>query len=235
MKTLSDNWIVEGWIDFEYKKYLLLAYLKHVDRHFSDIKLYPPLGDLVRHYEILMGFSNKKEVLKQSFPKRLMGIDHEKVELRKTIEMPDDEVMEELEEIMAYSIPKIKEQIEQGKTIYELIESNLEVGPVGLSPIYQKEGYVIFSFDHSSDLFIYRYQVKLFENSFEKLRGIAFSFLDKRHHSLDQSLEHIKLELVKLNKDLPNPATWRAHSKKKVPLIETVVPISKRILMKMIA
>ncbi|WP_215222926.1 hypothetical protein [Echinicola shivajiensis] len=235
MKTLSDNWIVEGWIDFEYKKYLLLAYLKQVDKHFGDAKLYPPLGDLVRHYEILLGFSNKKEVLKQAFPKRLTGIDHEKMAFKKTVEMPDDQVMQELEEIMAYSIPKIKEQIEQGKTIYELVESSLEVEPVGLSPIYQKEGYVLFSFDNSSEVFIYRYQVKLFENSFEKLRGIAFSYLDKQHSSLVQSFEQIKLELVKRNKDMPNPATWRVHSKKRVPLLETVVPISKRLLMKMIA
>ncbi|UCS95657.1 hypothetical protein KZP23_11865 [Echinicola marina] len=235
MKTLSDNWIVEGWIDFEYKKYLLLAYLKQVDRHFSKAKLYPPLADLVRHYETLMGFSNKKEMLKQAFPKRLTGVDYKKAELKKTMDMPDDEMMRELEEIMAYSIPKIKEQIEQGKTIYELIESNLEIEPIGLSPIYQKEGYVFFSFDHSSEIFIYRYKVKLFENSFEKLRGIAFSYLDKQKNSLAHSFEQIKLELVKTNRDLPNPATWRVHSKKQVPLLETVVPISKKALMKKIA
>jgi hypothetical protein len=33
MNKLSENWISEGWIDFEYKKYLLLAYLKNVDEN----------------------------------------------------------------------------------------------------------------------------------------------------------------------------------------------------------
>ena len=53
MKNLSENWITEGWVDFEYKKYVLLAYLQHVESQVKEGKLYPPLGELVQHYSKL--------------------------------------------------------------------------------------------------------------------------------------------------------------------------------------
>lgn len=31
MKTLNHNWLTEGLIDFEYKKYILLSYLQEVN------------------------------------------------------------------------------------------------------------------------------------------------------------------------------------------------------------
>lgn len=41
MKTLSENWLTDGWIDFEYKKYILLACLQHVGGQFKEVKLDP--------------------------------------------------------------------------------------------------------------------------------------------------------------------------------------------------
>jgi len=35
MKTLSETWFAEGYIDFELKKYTLLAYLQEVNKNFD--------------------------------------------------------------------------------------------------------------------------------------------------------------------------------------------------------
>ncbi len=70
MKNLSENWMTEGWIDFEYKKYLLLAYLKDVGVNFKQVKLYPPLADLIHHYSKLKNFEENRDQLRaasQSF------------------------------------------------------------------------------------------------------------------------------------------------------------------------
>ena len=39
MEFLNKNWITENQIDFEYKKYMLLAYLQHVSENFTDKRL----------------------------------------------------------------------------------------------------------------------------------------------------------------------------------------------------
>jgi len=41
MKKLPTNWLTDGLINFEYKKYLLLAYLKSVEEEFESKRLYP--------------------------------------------------------------------------------------------------------------------------------------------------------------------------------------------------
>ena len=46
MKTLSETWFADGYIDFELKKYTLLAYLQEINRYFNDHKLYPQLDDI---------------------------------------------------------------------------------------------------------------------------------------------------------------------------------------------
>ena len=57
---LSETWITDHTIDFEYKKYLLLAYFKEVEDYFSQTKLYPYYSGLKNHYKTLIDFMNKK-------------------------------------------------------------------------------------------------------------------------------------------------------------------------------
>ena len=41
MKSLSETWFAEGYIDFELKKYTLLAYLQEINKNFNE----PPSDD----------------------------------------------------------------------------------------------------------------------------------------------------------------------------------------------
>ena len=49
MDKLSETWMVDGTIDFEVKKYKLLAYLKKVKGYFDENKIYSQLSDLFFH------------------------------------------------------------------------------------------------------------------------------------------------------------------------------------------
>ena len=53
MEKLSKDWLTQGLIDFEYKKYVLMAYLQRVKTSFERIELYPFMADLVFHYRNL--------------------------------------------------------------------------------------------------------------------------------------------------------------------------------------
>ncbi len=234
MKTLNDNWITEGWIDFEFKKYLLLAYLQHVNAQFKEVKLYPPLAELIRHYSKLKDFSENKEQLKSAFPKMLEGPDSKEMKLKYKPLIVDDELMTHLEEIVQYSFPQIKKAIEDGREIYDFLEKGMSIEPIGISPLYQKEGYAFLSFDKSNEIYIYRYKVNLFQNSIDKFKGIMMQLIDKVRTSFTMTFEHIKLNLIKTYKEMPNPATYHIHSLQHIPVQESFLPISKRLLLKVV-
>lgn len=232
MKNLSENWITEGWIDFEYKKYLLLAYLNHVDSQFKEVKLYPPLADLIHHYSKLKSFEENKEGIKASFPKLLQGPSWGEMKLNYKPLFIDDELMKQLEEIISFSLPQLKSYIEDGKNIYDFLEKEMLIEPVGISPLYQKEGYALLSFDNSKDIFVYRYKVNLFQNSLDTFKGIMMQLIKSVRRSIVNSFEQIKMDLIKTYKELPNPATYSIQCQHKIPLEESFLPISKRILLK---
>jgi hypothetical protein len=75
MKTLPKNWMTEGLIDFEYKKYQLLAYLKETSIQFKDVKIYPALADLIDHHRTLNELHLGKFEISSLFPKNLESID----------------------------------------------------------------------------------------------------------------------------------------------------------------
>ena len=74
MKSLSQTWFADGYIDFELKKYTLLAYLQEINKCFNENKLYPQLADLIFHYNNLVAFRENKKYLQEQFPKRLTGV-----------------------------------------------------------------------------------------------------------------------------------------------------------------
>ncbi|WP_143961662.1 type 2 periplasmic-binding domain-containing protein [Litoribacter populi] len=231
MKTLSDNWFAEGLVDFEYKKYILLAYLQHAQHEFDHVKLYPVLGDLIRQHQALTAFQKEKSNLNDAFPKKLTGADLSKLRLNYEKLVEDGELMKELEQIIEFALPKLKSHIESGKDIYNFLEQHMEVEAVGLTPIYQREGYVFLTQEKDSQVFIYRYEISLFQHSLDKFRSILLRLVKKVNRSLVNTIDQIKLDLARTYQELPNPATWRIHSKHKVPLNESLVPISKRLLL----
>ena len=142
MKTLSETWFAEGFIDFELKRYTLLAYLQEVAKYFHQQKLYPQLADLVFHYNNLVSFRENKKYLQEKFPKQLTDINMQQLELLYERMISDDELMDELENIINYSAEKMKSAITSGAEIYESVEVSLKIAPLGLIPLETNEGYM---------------------------------------------------------------------------------------------
>lgn len=234
MKTLPKNWITEGLIDFEYKKYQLLAYLQEADREFQAVKLYPMLSDLIDHHRILHELISGKTELSNLFPKALNGIDFQKAQLQFEQKVEDGEVMKEISQITEFALPKITSQIEEGKSIYNFVEEQVEFEPVGIQPIYNREGFILITREARSDVHAFRYKSNLLQMAGEKFRSITFWFVGLFQKTLVNTLEKLKMQLIREVKELPNPATWRLHSPHAVPIEETLIPISKRLVLQQI-
>lgn len=232
METLQKDWITDGLIDFEYKKYILLAYLQDIKRNFNDSKLYPFLSDLVFHYQNLVSIKESKELLHESFPKTISKADFKKLKITYEKIVQDDQVMAEIEETLCYAIPLVKNTIEGGKELFEFVEQNLEISPIGLTPLYTNEGYIFLQIDKKSEVMIYRYQTSVFTNSSEQYRSINTTFVSAVTKSISNTLENIKVNLAKQFAFLPNPASYLVHSKLHFPVSHTLLPVAKRMLIR---
>ncbi|MBX7051909.1 MAG: hypothetical protein K1X54_07725 [Flavobacteriales bacterium] len=231
MKDLNSNWITEGLMDFEYKKYVLLAYLKSCRESFEATRLYPPLGSLVKHYHDLTELNKSLEQLTSSFPKELSGFDFNKLRLEYQQEKLKDESISTITEVVEFALPNLKETIEEGRSIYELVEKNIEIQPVGIMPMYSRDGYVMVHVDHTTDIHVFQYQHSVIVSSEENLRSLSLQYISKEVKSITNTFEQIKLKLIATFRDIPQPATFLCISKMEFPLMETLVPVTKRLLL----
>jgi len=234
MKTLSETWFADGYIDFELKKYTLLAYLQEVNKYFNENKLYPQLGDIIFHYNNLVAFRENKKFLEEQFPKKLSGIQIEKLQVLYEQMIQDDTLMQELEEIINYSAGRMKKAISNGTEIYEFVEDKLKIFPVGIVPLDTNEGYFFLSEGSHSYTRVYQYRLSFFEKHDEKYRSIRTEYIDSWQRNMAHSYEHIKSELVKIKSELPNPAVYSIETELRFPLEETLLPIAKRSLVRYI-
>jgi len=235
MKSLSETWFAEGYIDFELKKYTLLAYLQEVNTCFKEHKLYPQLGDVIFHYNNLVAFRENKKFLQEHFPKKLSGIQMEKLQLLYEQIIEDDELMQELEDIIHYSAGKMKSIIHNGTEIYEFVEEKISITPVGIIPLDIQEGYFFLSSGDIKSTRVYHYRLSIFEKHDEKFRSIKTSYIDIWQRSIAHTYEHIKSDLIRHRNDLPNPAVYSIETVLTIPVNETLLPVAKRSLVKYIS
>lgn len=234
MANLSETWLTEGLIDVEYKKYLLLSFLQNTEAKFKSRKLYPSLSNLVFHYNNLLKLRQNKELIRDHFPKEINQADFENLKLYYKTLVEDDELMKVLEEIIEFSIPKLKQGVEQGATIYEEIASQMRIEPIGITPINTEEGYLLINQQNKPEINIFLYRISVFEHSTERYRSLRTDFLGVVHKSITNTFEQIKSDLIKQYKNLPNPATFLAYFEvgvQPIPVNETMLPVTKRQLM----
>jgi hypothetical protein len=235
MQYLNKNWITENQIDFEYKKYVLLAYLQHVSENFTEYRLYPYLSDLVEHYRNLKSLKDNKQNLFNLFPERVKGADVEQFKLIYEKIIQDDSLMQEIVSILEFSIPQMEVYLREGKKIYDFIEDRLKISPVGLIPLNSESGYLLLKESSSVDTRVYEFQITIFENPVEKYRGIHLSYVKTYEKSIVNTFEAIKSDLIRYNRNLPNPATYVIETDMVIPFEETFLPLAKRTLVKRIA
>lgn len=234
MKTLSETWFADGYIDFELKKYTLLAYLQEVNKYFNQNKLYPQLADIIFHYNNLVAFRENKKYLQEQFPKKLNGIQMERLQVLYEQMIEDDELMHELEDIIQYSESLIKNTITNGTEIYEMVEEKLTIFPVGIIPIEVNEGYFFLSGGNYKQTRVYQYQLSIFEKHDAKYRSIKTEFIYNQARNFINTYESIKSDLIRNRKTLANPAVYCIETELNFPVDETLLPIAKRSLVRYI-
>lgn len=236
MGTLSKNWITEKHIDFEYKQYILLAYLSEVNEFFKENLLYPKFSELIDHYKQLMAIKENKQHFLSSLPKRIRKFDLNKLQIEYENIIEDDVIMKELETIVNYSMQQFEHYLAEGKKIFDFIEKHLTIFPVGIEPIHSKDaGYLLLQDGSNSEIRAYEYEIKLYEQSDVKHKAIYINYIDSYARSITTTMQSVKIELIRKNKTQATPATYAIETSLTFPYEEAFLPIAKRYLVKYIA
>ncbi len=235
MIHLHHDWFTQGWVDFELKKYTLLAYLQEVRKEFAQTKLYPPLAELLSHYRCMEEFKRNKAQMSSEFPKQLKGLDPQTGRLVYEPAEGFDPTLSELDEIIDYSLPVMRGALEEGKSLYDQIEEKLEVEVVGVLPLHRQEDYLLMRQAFEREIKAYTWHLTVYEQAHERYRSIRTEWVANFEAGLSNTFENIKLELVHSRKDMPNPATYAVVSHLQVPERETFLPIARRKFMQMLA
>lgn len=232
---LSTTWISDGLIDFEYKVYQLLAYLQKINVLFGQKKIYPHLSDMLEQYRYLADFKNQKEDTKNKFPQTISEIDLKSKRVHYEHLFEDDDVLKTIDEIIDFALPKLKENIELGKELFEYASSVMELEPIGIVPLYRKEGYFLLRDTSIDQALIFYYKVKLIQTEIDKYRALETKYLGREKLSIVNTPENIKLKLIKNFKEIPNPSSYMISIKEPLPLVPTWLPIAKRMLLKAVS
>ena len=236
MSTLDLETFISAADDPEFSQYKVLAALKNYSEQLHKNKLSPPLGELVEIRGSLKGLLDNKENLRNTLPQRLIGFDitnqkplYEKQEVT-------DKNLNKVFEFINWALPKINEEIDEGKAIYDFVDSNLLVKELGIMPIYKNEGYFIIPDHTEKKLQIYRFELSLLASSDIPFRSLKSTLIESVEDSeLRVYPESIKLGLIKKYPDLPNPAIYSFQIEIEFPFDETILPIAKRKLMQKLA
>lgn len=227
MFSLNQNWITESHIDFEYKKYMVLAYLQEVEHCLTESKLFPVISDLKKHHRNLLLLKSQKESVDNSFPKQLEGINFTTLALNYQSATNDDKVMATLQSIIDFSLPLFQQYLNQGNKIARFVEDHLCITPVGIMPIRTCEGYVLITCKGLRTIEVYQYVVSLYDDVNNQFPSIKFNYKSTYEYSLSNTFEKIKQDLILKQQQFPNPAAFCITSDFQFPLMETLLPLAK--------
>jgi hypothetical protein len=234
MGTLSENWLTEDLIDFEYKKYVVLDYIQKVESHFKEQKLYPDFAELIGHYKNLILLKNNTINLESKFKKSISSIDYTNLQLKYTSAINDDSLVE-LKKIVAFCEPLFEIELGKGKTIFDFAEQHIVADHIGILPIYKTEGYFVLQPYLSKSISVYSYEFSKINLLQQDVYGLQCAHYSTHTLSLDRTLDKLKLEIIEGNPLLPNPAVYLFKAKAALPNEETFLPIAKRLLYKKLA
>jgi hypothetical protein len=226
---METDWLFQEPIDFEHKKYVLLAYFKKIDEKLSQNKLYPTFIELSLHLASLQTLIKEQVVL--STNKNFTSFDDEvllKELTAKSIPNLQRDDMDEVNKIIKHSSDKFLEYFNIVKSywtvIYDSIELNIKRNRKSIS---KPKGYMVYTEIETNDIYVWEYILNALSPS-----------IDEYNMKLELIYEGNKKDLS-LNKILESNSKFTEREKKVLPVFdfkssvdypieETLLPLFKR-------
>jgi len=223
---LDLNWLFHENLDFESKKYKLLAYVQRTETAFDSKKLYPFLNDVKLQKENLRQIKNSKSSLSKAMPKTLSSIDVLNMTLDYQSGLTQRSEMDYLDEILRFSIPRLDRLYSIGNERRLELQNELDFFSIGIEPIYKREGYVFIRNKNQNKTNIFSFGINLIEVQ-DQLVQVKFSYITSEDLTILNTYDKMKYNLVKNDWQMPNPPVYVIETKVELPVYETCLPLIK--------
>ena len=230
---LDPEWIYQDPIDFEHKKYKLLAYLQKCDKRFDELKIYPDFVELSLHLANLQSISKEKTML--TTKKKFKSCDDEilfKELIPKKIPKLDDAEQLEIDKTVRYSGEKIYEAFNIAKSIWSIAQDAISVQiKKNKDRLEDGMGYIYFRRRSDEKLLVWEYEIKKeadYELSTKAYLKLIFSGSSDEKTFTDIIEEKSTWNHTEYFKDIP---VFEVKSSQEFPFEETFLPMMKRQLM----
>jgi hypothetical protein len=230
---LDPEWIYQDPIDFEHKKYKLLAYLQKCDKRFDELKIYPDFVELSLHLANLQSISKEKTML--TTKKKFKSCDDEilfKELIPKKIPKLDDAEQLEIDKTVRYSGEKIYEAFNIAKSIWTIAQDAISVQiKKNKDRLEDGMGYIYFRRRSDEKLLVWEYEIKKdadYELSTKAYLNLIFSGSSDEKTFTDIIEEKSTWNHTEYFKDIP---VFEVKSSQEFPFEETFIPMMKRQLM----
>jgi hypothetical protein len=229
MTPLSLDLFTGAVHDIERTQYQVLAGLKRAQDAFEQQRIYPYLGRLVSLYRSLETIIDRSERFRSARTGQIADIDLENETIEYEWPEIDADQMADVEDLMRWALPRVKDAIETGTAVYEHVENNVELETVGIVPSYVQEGYLMVPDRESQQLHVMRYTLSIFTDEEERYRSLKTEHCKTvAQEGVDVAPGSIKMQLIEEREDLPNPATYCFQTDQAFPYEETLLPVAKR-------
>jgi hypothetical protein len=217
--------------DAEAAEYRILAGLHEARRAFTRSRVYPHLADLIALRRSLAGLVDGAERLESAAPSRVVGVDWESGSV---VHERSDIVGAPIAlDLARWTLPRLDVIIDEGRTLFEFVDAHAALASVGLVPRYQAEGFLLLP-ESGGGWRALRYAVSALAGDDGAYRALRTTHVPVSLPLLAPPAAW-KRALADACADLPAPATFLVRTDVAFPLEETVLPVAKRKLLRLVA
>lgn len=223
------EWLCRGWWDYEYKYYTLMAHLARVDRLFSNYLLYPHLARLIESLEILQQLKKTKQQMDHSFPRRLVGVDLQRLTLLWERVYCGEPMMGEFDRIVDTGIEEISKRVTTGIALFDEVSNSMRLFREGLE-LDSNEGLLVVRLGRAAECFLYVWSVSVAMGGSERFHILSMRCMATVSVPLTMPYSWLRGHFASLaGKDLY--CLYVAECSKPYPYTHTLLPVVKRLLL----
>lgn len=230
MDRLNDNWFIEPAIDFELKTYVLSGWLQKIERELYLQHFFPTSNDLKAQVKNLERYRNQKSLLVDQVKGNLIGFQDENLQPEYEFPLNKNDLLDEVDQIVEWSLKKLRKKQLEVDDIISQYESGLTLEPIGIMPLYRKEGYLFLPL--RKEISVYEYSVQpLYPDAEAMNYYVQTNVVGRYEWSAVSTYEKLKSELSKSQQKFAVPATFFCTCKYELPVEESLLPLATKKLL----